>query len=245
MTVAPTSGQVAGEPQQRGGWVVVAILALLLGGLAIALLAHFNAFGGSSGPARNGSGTPASQVRDVAPFSSIELAGANTVVIRVGEKQSVVVMADENLLDRVTTEVQSGNLVIANTPGNITTKSPMSVEVTLPALSALTLSGSGTISVNGLQTESLEVALPGSGTITGSGTATRLDVMVSGSGTVQFTQVVADEAQVVLRGSGSIFVTASRSLNASLSGTGTIHYSGNPQHVTTSVTGTGSISRSQ
>ena len=58
----------------------------------------------------------------------------------------------------------------------------MSVEVDVPTLDALTLSGSGNIVVDGIETESLKVALPGSGTLTGSGTATRLDVTVSGSG---------------------------------------------------------------
>ncbi len=89
--------------------------------------------------------------------TSVELAGGNNVVIRVGKKQSVVVKADDNLLDRVTTEVQSGRLVIGNTPGSLTTKSPMSVEIDVPTLDALTLTGSGNIVVNGIKAESLEV----------------------------------------------------------------------------------------
>ena len=167
-------------------------------------------FGGSSNSTVEGSGVPATQARDVAAFNSVELAGSNNVVIRVGEKQSVVVRADDNLLDRVTTEVQSGKLVIANTPGSFTTKSPMSVEVNVPTLNALTLSGSGNIVVSGIEAESLKVTLPGSGTLTGSGTATRLDVTVSGSGTVQFTRLVANDVRAVVSGSGSIFITATK-----------------------------------
>ena len=68
--------------------------------------------------------------------------------------------ADDNLLDRVTTEVQSGTLVIANTPGSFTTKSPMRVEVDVPALDALTLSGSGNIVVTGIEAKRLEVTFP-------------------------------------------------------------------------------------
>ena len=138
-------------------------------------------------------------------------------MIRVGEKQSVVVRADNNLLNRVTTEVQSGKLVIA-TPGSFTTNSPMSVEVAVPTLTVLTLSGSGNIVVGSIAAESLEVTLPGSGTLTGSGTATRLDVTVGGSGTVQFTRLVANDVKALVSGSGSIFVTATTSLDASVSG---------------------------
>jgi hypothetical protein len=241
MTVAPTSVHPGGE-RHRSRWVLVAILAFLLGGLAVALL--FDVFGGSSNSTTDGSGVPATQARDVAAFNSVELAGSNNVVIRVGEKQSVVVRADDNLLDRVTTEVQSGRLVIANTPGSFTTKSPMSVEVNVPTLTALTLTGSGNIVVNGIETESLEVALPGSGMLTASGTATRLDVTVSGSGTVQFTRLVASDVRGVVSGSGSIFITATKSLDASVSGSGAILYAGNPQDVTKSVTGTGAITGS-
>ena len=43
----------------------------------------------------------------------------------------------------------------------------MSVEVAVPTLTVLTLSGSGNIVVGGIAAESLEVTLPGSGTLTG------------------------------------------------------------------------------
>jgi hypothetical protein len=243
MTVAPTPVH-PGREQHRSRWVLVAILAFLLGGLAVALLYQFDVFGGSSSSTTVGSGVAATQARDLAAFDSVELAGGNNVVIRVGEKQSVVVKADDNLLDRVTTEVQSRKLVIANTPGSLTTKSPMSVEVNVPTLTALTLTGSGNIVVDGVEAESLELTLPGSGTLTGSGTATRLDVTVGGSGTVQFTGLVATDVRALVSGSGSIFITATKTLDASVSGSGAILYAGNPQEITQNVTGTGAITGS-
>ncbi len=88
------------------------------------------------------------------------------------------------------------------------------------------------------------MTLPGSGTLTASGTATRLDVTVSGSGAVQFTRLVAKNVRAVVSGSGSIFTTATQSLDGSVSGSGAILYVGNPQDVTKSVTGTGVITGS-
>jgi hypothetical protein len=221
--------------------VLVAILVVVVAGVAIALLYQFDVLGGSSSSGTEGSGVSATQTRDVASFSSVELAGSNNVVIHVGEKQSVAVKADDNLLNRVTTDVQSGTLVIANTPGSLTATSPMSVEINVPALSALTLTGSGNISVSGIEAQSLTVTLAGSGTLTGSGTATSLDVTVSGSGQAQFARLVASDVQAVVSGSGAIFVTATKSLVASVPGSGTIVYAGSPQDVTKSVTGSGAI----
>ncbi len=243
MTAAPTSVR-PGRDQHRSRTVLIAGLAFLLGGLVVALLYQFDGFGGSSNSATDGSGISATQAREVAAFKTVELAGNNNVVIHVGEKQSVVVRADDNLLDRVTTTVQSGKLVIANTPGSFTTETPMSVEVAVPTLSAVALTGNGNMVVSGIEAESLTVSLPGNGTLTGSGTATRLGVTVGGSGTVQFARVVANDVRAVVSGSGSVFITATKTLDASVSGSGAILYTGNPQDVTKNVTGTGAITGS-
>jgi hypothetical protein len=240
VTVASTPVH-PGREHHRSRWILVAILAFLLGGLGVALLYESDVFGGSSSSSVKGSGVSASESRDVGPFGSIELAGSNNVVIRVGEQQSVVVRADDNLLDRVTTQVQSGKLVIGNTPGSFSTNSPMSVEVSVPRLSALTLAGSGNIVVGGIKAANLTVTLPGSGTMTASGTTARLDVTVSGSGMVQFNRLVASNVQAVVSGSGTVFVTATESLDASVPGAGTIIYAGNPLDITRNISGTGTI----
>jgi hypothetical protein len=242
MSIVPASAHPGGQHRPRR--LLVAALAFLLGGLTVVTLYHFDVAGGTSdsaGSATEGSGVAATQSREVAAFQSIDLAGSNNVVIRVGERQSVVVKADDNLLDRVTTEVQSGRLVIANTPGSFTTKSPMRVEIDVPALDALTLSGSGNIVVSGVEAKRLAVSLPGSGTLAGNGTATRLDVTVGGSGMVQLTRLVASDVRADVSGSGSIFVTATKRLDASVSGSGAILYAGSPPNVTRNITGSGAI----
>jgi len=242
MTTAPTPVH-PGREEHPSRWVLAAIVAFLLGGVTVALLYELDVFGSSSTSSTRGSGVPMTQSRDVTPFTSIELAGSNNLVVRVGEEQSVVVKADDNLIDRVTTQVQSGTLVIGNN-GSFSTESPMSVDVTVPTLDALTLSGSGNIAIDGIEAESLKVTLPGRGTLTGNGTATRLDVTVSGSGVVQFTHVVATDVQAAVSGSGTIFVTATKSLDAAVSGSGAILYAGTPQNVTRSITGSGAITGS-
>jgi Putative auto-transporter adhesin, head GIN domain len=239
MTVAPTSVHHRGG--RHGSVWMLAILAFGLGGLAVALLYHFDVFGSSSSSTAEGSGVAATQVRHLPVFSSVELAGSNNVYISVGGKQAVVVRADDNLLDRVTTKVRSHNLVVANAPGNFTTESPMRVDVTVPTLAAVTLSGSGNVIVHGVQARELEVTLPGSGTLVGSGRATRFDITVSGSGTAHFTRLIANQVRALVSGSGSIFVTATTRLDATVTGTGAILYSGNPGRVTKHVTGTGAI----
>jgi hypothetical protein len=241
MTTAPTP--VPGRPAaHRGSWLVLAIVALFaVATLTVILLARSGALSDSStARGTKGSGVPASQRRDVAPFSAVALAGADTVLIHVGGAQSVVVRGDGDLLDRVTTRVHDGRLAIG-TKGSFSSRSRMSVELTVPSLRSLALDGNGVIVVGGIDTPSLTVTLAGSGVIRAGGKATRLDVTLSGVGDAQLGELVAADAYAVLNGSGRITLTATKSLNASVPGSGSIVYGGSPSAVTKSVTGRGTI----
>jgi len=189
-----------------------------------------------------GSGVAATQTRELPPFDGVELAGSNQVTIRVGSEQSVVVHADDNLLDRVTTRVSGGKLVIGNEAGGFTTRSPIRVDVTVPAVNELALSGSGTIAAEGVDVDALAIALSGSGVVSANGRAQQIDVKLNGSGDVQLQDLVAHEVHAKMSGTGCIAVNATESLDASVPGTGSIVYTGNPPSVRKSVSGIGSVS---
>ena len=220
----------------------MALGALLLTAILVMLLVDQIFFHDTSSPAGTGSGVAATQARSLPPFSGLDLAGDNNVVVEVGGKQSVVVHADRNLLRRVTTQVRSGRLVIATTPGNLAARSPMFVTVSVPSLDAVRLQGAGNIAVTGIHSRALTVTLPGAGNIDVSGTATKLAVTIGGAGTAMLRGLVARDAKAALAGDGTIVLTATHSLTARLSGRGTVTYAGNPSHVAQRVTGSGTIS---
>jgi Putative auto-transporter adhesin, head GIN domain len=240
MTAAPTPLHRREPHHPR--LLLAALLALGLAGVVIWLLFHYDAFNGSSSStAVEGSGVAAVQTRDLSAFSTIELAGSNTVTIAVGGEQAVAVHADDNLLSHVTTQVSNGRLVVGNTPGSFTTKSPMRVEIRIPSLTALSLTGSGVVAATGVDASRLTVTLAGSGVLRASGTTGRLDVALSGSGDAQLEQLVARDVQAIVSGSGRILVNATKTLDASVPGSGEIMYTGNPAHVATDITGSGTV----
>jgi hypothetical protein len=220
----------------------MALGVLLLIAILVALLVDRTFFQSSSRPAGTGSGVAATQARSLLPFTGVDLAGDNNIIVQVGARQSVIVHADNNLLRRVTTRVQAGRLVIGTTPGNLSAKSPMFVAISLPSLHGLSLQGAGNITVTGINTRNLTIELPGSGNIDATGTTTKLAVTISGEGTALLRRLIARDARAALSGDGSIMLTATRSLAASVSGNGTILYGGNPADVTQRVTGSGTIS---
>ena len=201
MTVVPTP--LPQHASHRHQLLLAALLGVVLGGVAVALLFQYDVFSSSSSAtAVQGSGVATSQSRKLPVFTSVELAGSNVVTIKAGKKQSVVVHADDNLLGRVTTQVQDGRLVIGNTSGSFATKSPMQVDIGMHSLNALRLSGSGVVVASDIKTSNLTVTLGGSGVLRASGTTNRLHVTLAGSGDAQLQQLVAADVRAIVAGSG-------------------------------------------
>jgi hypothetical protein len=214
------------------------LVVLVLCGLVIGVVAYASEDG-----TIDGSGNPAAVTRAVTPFSAVHLSGTSAVRITVGPERSVVVHADDNLVERVTTEVDADVLSVS-TRGNFTASSPMYVDVSVGSLDAVTLSGTGAISVQGVDADALRVELPATGTglVTVSGSAQRLTAQLGGTGDLQLADLQARDAQVTLTrtGTGRIEVHVTDTLRATLSGDGEILYSGSPK-VIERVTGTGAI----
>ena len=191
-----------------------------------------------------GSGVRATQVRTLPAFTAVDLAGSNNVTVHVGDTQTVTVHGDDNLIRYVTTTVQGGTLAVGQSR-DFSTTSPMSVVITVPALDAATLSGAGVLTVTGVAADHFTVRAPGSGVLVVTGTATTLDATLSGTGDVRLDGLAAHDATASVPGTGRLLVNASHSLDATVSGVGSILYTGNPTDVTKSVTGTGSITGSK
>jgi hypothetical protein len=119
----------------------------------------------------------------------------------------------------------------------------MHVAVSVPTVRAIVLSGSGAVTAREIDSPELTLTLSGSGILRAVGAVERLEVSLGGSGDAVLDRLQARDVRARLSGSGRILVQATRSLDASVPGTGTIVYIGDPAHVRTSVTGTGVVAR--
>jgi hypothetical protein len=189
-----------------------------------------------------GSGNVISESRDATGFTSISVEGSANVNVAIGTKESVVISGEENILPLIETNVENHQLVIKTKPQtNYTTTKPVLVKVTMISLEAISIGGSGNMDVPDLSGNAFKADLTGSGNITVKGSANSVKAMVSGSGHIYCGQLKAKTATAVLTGSGNITIYASDSLEATLSGSGSIRYSGNPANVKKNVTGSGTI----
>ena len=211
-----------------GALVAILILVLAIGGGAT-----------RSASTTRGSGVSVIDRREVAPFTSVELAGANTVVIHVGAPLSVAVTGDDDLVGRVTTVVEDGRLVIDDS-GNFTTNAPMHVAVSVPSLDGVKLGGAGTVTIVGVTGADFGADLAGDGTLVVSGAVQQVTAVLSGTGTLDLHDLVATGGTAQLQGTGTIRIHATSVLDATLTGKGTILYRGDPT-VTMRNTGTGTV----
>ncbi|MFO0813127.1 MAG: sigma-70 family RNA polymerase sigma factor [Gemmatales bacterium] len=190
-----------------------------------------------------GSGKLATETRSISGVTGLQLLNAGKITIRQTGREKLTVTADDNLLPLLSTEVVNGTLVLKNTkPVNIQTKNDMTYVVEVKTLSKLTLQGAGTITVQGLKNEKLDLTLQGAGTVTLEGTASNLTIRMPGAGTVQASSLRAENASVSIAGSGSVTVHASDKLSASITGAGSIEYIGDPE-VTRSIQGSGTVKK--
>jgi predicted small secreted protein len=208
-----------------------------------------------------GSGDLITETKDVSNFDSIDLEGMGEVIITQGDGESLTIETDDNVMEHVKAEVSGGTLNIGFDEGlNLISPTRLIFTVGLNELSSLSISGSGDIESDRINTDSLELSIDGSGdvqiadlaadklkaSISGSGDidlageATTQDVTIAGSGRYRAGDLLGESVTVKISGSGKATVWATESLDSTINGSGSVDYYGRPS-VSTSGSGSGDI----
>ena len=196
-----------------------------------------------SSDATNRPGNVTSEPRDVSGFDEVELQGVGKLYIEQTGSESLTVEAEESILPKIRTEVVNNRLIIGSKPNaNIQTTEPINYELTVKDLSALEVSGLGTVEAEGISTKKLASTISGSGTIEISGRADSQEIDISGTGSFQAKDLESKETRISVSGSGSALVNASDELDAEVSGSGSVQYIGDPT-VNQIVSGAGRVSK--
>ena len=95
---------------------------------------------------KTGSGDIATETRTIASFNGVSVSGNFNVEIRTGEKQEVVIEADDNLIKNIKTEVVNGTLRIKTTDRNLR-NAHFNVHISVPSIDNLSASAAANIEV--------------------------------------------------------------------------------------------------
>lgn len=218
------------------------------------------------GGAVAGSGVVETETRQVSEFDSIVVQYPAKITIQQGESESVTIQADDNLLPQLKTEVRNGTLYFESSEKNwgerVSSTEPVVVTITVVELGRVQILTAGTMLIDSLQTDSLEISVSGAGVVTltdldagslefglsgagnvnAEGVVEILQLRISGLGSFNGGDLHSQDAEVRISGAGSATVWVEDELDANISGAGSIDYYGSPE-VSKRISGVGSISK--
>ncbi len=188
----------------------------------------------------SGSGNTISEFREISAFSKISTEGTFIVNISQGSKQSLEVIADDNIINRVKTAVSGDQLKIYLEDGNYK-NIYLEVNITVPGLNEIKNEGTGNITVFELEsTGNMNIENVGSGNISMAGYVDNLYIKNEGTGIIKCAELMAAKVEVSIEGSGDCEVYCTEYLNVRIEGSGNVYYLGNPI-TELNVTGSGRV----
>ena len=174
------------------------------------------------GPA--GSGNIVSQERETGEFESIEVSGGIdlTLTVDATADDSVTVIYDENLLDRIVTEVEGSTLVIRSEGSFNVFGSGCRVEVTTATLEELAVSGGSDVEA--------------------AGSLDRLVVGASGGSDLDLSDLVVDSMVIAASGGSDVTANVTGEIVGDVSGGSNLTIGGDPARQDIEVSGGADVS---
>jgi hypothetical protein len=123
---------------------------------------------------------------------------------------------------------------------NVSGSGDIDVKATCKSLEGK-VSGSGKVAFAGTVAERADVNVSGSGKILAKGTAREIKTTISGSGEVLAADLEVEKCEVRISGSGDVEINVKSELDATISGSGSVSYKGNPSQVNSHSSGSGKV----
>ncbi len=193
------------------------------------------------GPFGETSGNLQTQQLTLSDFYAIDAGDGFEVVITQGSSYSVNITTNENTMQYLDVKVVGQTLDLG--VSGINFASTLKAEITMPDLTAVTLSGGAKADASGFNlTHNFNVDLSGGSRIAIVGQASDLKAVGSGGSNLHLQDFKVNNAQVTLSGGSQGTVNAADTLDADLSGGSHLSYRGNPTLGNVNTSGGASIS---
>ena len=189
-----------------------------------------------------GSGVRKTEKRELKPFKAIDTNGAYEVEVTCQKPLAFEIEADDNILPLIKTEVRDGILFVTSDQTYRSSRA-VSLRMTVPELVAVSSRGAGQIKVTDASGDNLKIESRGAAAVEAAGNVKTLTVSSTGAGDIKVSNLHAQKATVEVTGAASVDVYATEQLDVTVSGVGSVSYSGNPKTVNKGVSGFGSVNK--
>jgi hypothetical protein len=185
----------------------------------------------SNGPSEDiiGSGNVVTENRQVSGFYGIAVSGIGEVIVERTGNESLTITSDDNILPRLESVVRNGILFLG--PENNVSLSPsrgIVYRLTASTFDEINVSGVVTVTVSGIDTQSLETNMSGTCTVKPEGTADNQDISTSGTCNFDGESLDSRIVNISVSGTSHIVVRVSELLQGQASGSSVVEYIGNP-----------------
>lgn len=185
-----------------------------------------------------GSGHATTQPYDLSDFNAISASQGFNVIITQGSIYSVKVTTDDNIQQYIDVHKSGNTLYVGLKTGFGISTTQLKVEVTMPNLTNLQLSGGSQATGQNLTlVTNLDIDFSGGSRATLTGQAVDLTVSGSGGSNINLQDLQVQNARVDLSGGSQAKVNASGRLDVNLSGGSQLQYRGNPTMGTQDISG--------
>jgi hypothetical protein len=221
--------------------------------MAGAVLALLSAGGCTVGTANpnivRGSGKVITEARQVSGVNEVVLTMSGDLSIVQDATESLAIEGEDNIVPLITTEVSGKRLTIGVREGSsFSNTRPLRIRLAVSELRHIQATGSGNVEMDGVEadrlhtetngsgnvtvrnisTNSYSATTTGSGNITASGAVDRQEIACTGSGNYEGRDLQSRSATVEVSGSGNATLRVSDTLDATVSGSGSVWYIGSP-----------------
>lgn len=207
---------------------------------AVMILVVISSLFGCSEDEFIGSGDTISEFRYVDFFNEVSSEGTFNVTITKGNEQTVEIIADNNIMQRVRTDVINGKLKLHLADGNYNNVH-LEAYITVLDLKEIENSGAGDMHIyNNTDAQIFKAINSGSASIYLEGSCDYLDVQNEGSGSIFAYIMPAENCKIKIEGSGDVEVSCESNLDVRIKGSGSVYYRGNPS-INTNISGSGEV----
>ncbi len=219
--------------------VVIIVVGVVVFGLILVpfLMGLWNPFGTIVG-----SGNVVTQNQPFSDFSVVRVSSGFDFTITQSNTFSVKTTTDENIQSYLQVSKSGNTLTVGLKPGYGITTTTLRVQITMPSLSRLEISGGTHGTAEGfISTVGFEIDASGGSRAQVSGRASDLVATASGGSQIDSSDFAVTNANVNLSGGSQANVNASGTINGDLSGGSRLFYSGNPNISNITVSGGSTI----
>lgn len=189
-----------------------------------------------------GNGKEVTVKREVLDFNQLSVQGSYQINLTAGQKQEVTITSNEDLLDKIVTEVKDKTLFIYGMQGaSLQISKPIIVNITVPKIEAIMLSGSNQITANQIDSKRLEVESSGNQEFVLNGKINELKLHTAGATQFDAANLIAKKVDIKAEGFAEIKVYASNEIHSKTTGSIALQVLGDPKIVDTMMSGSWQI----